>query len=151
MDLSAYLSEDEVVLLAGRTKKAALEELMDVMAQNLEGVGREELGAAVWKREEIMSTGIGHGLGVPHVRMAGLGRAYVTIGISHSGIQDYESLDGEPVHVVVLIAAPAGEHETYIRLLATAADVLKQDALKERILHTTDIEEIYQIFTGQKG
>lgn len=147
MNLSEYLSRHQVILLTGSSKKEALEQLMDLMAGEIENVSRKELARAVWKREEIMSTGIGSGLGVPHVRMEGLHRAHIAIGVSHQGLGDYESLDQEPVHVVVLIAAPAGEHETYIRLLATTADVLKNDTLRDRILTTTDEDEIYRIFT----
>ena len=149
MDLSAHLEPHQVVLIKGNTKKEAIEQLMDAMARDLGSVSREELADAVWKREEIMSTGIGNGLGVPHVRMEGLSQAVMAIGIHHEGIRDYESLDDEPVQVVVLIAAPQGAHETYIRLLANAAEVLKNDELRERILETKDEREIYDIFTQE--
>lgn len=147
MDLSESLKPHQVVLLGGSTKKEAIEQLMDAIGGDLGSSSREELADAVWKREEIMSTGIGNGLGVPHVRMENLDRAVMAIGIHHEGLKDYESLDGEPVQVVVLIAAPQGAHETYIRLLANAAEVLKQDELRKRILETKDKREIYDIFT----
>jgi mannitol/fructose-specific phosphotransferase system IIA component (Ntr-type) len=146
MKLGDYLKPQCVVILQGTTKEEALSELIDVMVEN-GAPGKAQLTEAVWRREEMMSTGIGAGLAIPHVRMGGLKAALIAVGVSHEGLADYESLDGEPVHIVVLIAAPQGQHETYIRLLALVADVLKQKPLREQILQAEDSETIYRVLT----
>ena len=148
MKLSDYLSPDGVVILEATTKAEALRELITVMANCGPGTDRGELERAIFRREEVMSTGIGLGLAIPHVRLPGLKAAGIAVGVSREGISDYESLDGRPVHVVVLIQAPSGEHETYIRLLAKVADVLKQEVLRESVIAAEDPAEICRILGG---
>lgn len=151
MKLSEYLTPQRVTILNASTKADALGELVAVLADTNIGVGRKELEEAVWQREEMMSTGIGHGLGIPHVRMLGLTATAMAVGVSRTGIADYASLDNQPVHILVLIAAPQGQHETYIRLLAEATEVLKHDDLRQAIVKAGDPEEVYRILTGEKA
>ena len=146
-ELAQYLTADRVVILNAPTKADALKELVDVLAASDGGVSADELSKEVWKREELMSTGIGNRLAIPHVRMGGIRAAAMAVGVSSTGIEDYESLDKEPVHIIVLIAAPQGEHETYIRMLAKVADVLKKDALRRGVLEACDPVEIHRILT----
>ena len=148
MEISQCLKPQCVVKLAGSTKAEVLEELITVLAGSDPSVDREEISAAVWKREEMMSTGIGHGVAIPHVRMAGVATAVMAVGISRRGIADYKSLDGKMVHIIVLIAAPAGEHDTYIRLLAQAADVFRHEDLRRAMIDAKDTAESYRILTG---
>jgi len=147
MELSEYLAPDRVVLLKAATKREALSELAGVLARADGAIEQSTLEEAILKREGLMSTGIGNGLAIPHVRMPEITTAMMTVGVNRNGIDDYESLDNEPVHIVVLIAAPEGQHETYIRLLAKAADVLKQPGLRKAIVDSDDRQEIYRILT----
>ena len=149
MELGSYLTAECVVLLNAPSKGEALEELGGVLAESIGAVSKEELTAAVLKREELMSTGIGHGLGIPHVRLPQLKAAAMAVGISTTGIADYQSLDDHPVHIIVLIAAPQGEHELYIRLLGKVTDVLRQKDLRRSIIDAGDSSRIYGILTGQ--
>ena len=137
--------------LAGSTKAEVLDELVIVLADSDQSIDREQLSAAVWKREEMMSTGIGHTVAIPHVRMAGVTAAAMAVGVSHRGIADYKSLDGKLVHIIVLIVAPAGQHDTYIRLLAQAADVLRHEDLRQAMIEAKDPAKVYSILTGSKA
>ncbi len=148
LKLTDFLTPERVVLLSGTTKAQVLEELMDVIVACNGGVEREQLAREIAKREEMMSTGIGNKLAIPHVRMEGIDRATMAVGVSRAGIADYESLDKQPVHIVVMIAAAKGEHETYIRLLAQVAEALKEPHLRERIIQADDPATIHRILTG---
>ena len=92
--------------------------MIDVLATSAQVRDKDELADAVFKREAIMSTGIGLGMAVPHVRIASVDELVMAIGISRPGIHDYASLDDKPVHLVFLIAAPKGQHAEYLRLLS---------------------------------
>ena len=151
MQISDYLTPQRIAILAGTTKVEAIDELVDLLANSDLGVTREELRRAVWKREEMMSTGIGNGLAVPHVRLVGIKAAAMAVGISPAGIADYESLDKQPVRIIVLIAAPEGEHETYIRLLALTADVLKLPLSRQKIIAAKSTDEIYAVLTEARA
>lgn len=146
-ELAQYLTPERVTVLNGATKADAMQELIDVLVASNGGVKADELAREVWKREELMSTGIGNGLAIPHVRMAGVKSASIAVGVSPAGLADYESLDKEPVHIVVLIVAAAGEHEAYIRLLAKVADVLKEEDFRQAVVAAGDPAEIHRILT----
>jgi len=151
MELSSYLTSERVVLLKGRTKSEALGELAEIAAAADSKIDKASLLVAIQRREEMMSTGIGQGLGVPHVRLKQAGEPIVAVGISKDGIADYTSLDNQPVHIVLLIIAPAGQHEVYIRLLAKVANVLKQDDLRKAIVEAGDPAEVHRILTEGKA
>ena len=150
MEISQCLNPEHVLKLAGTTKAEALDELITILADPEAGIDRDQLNAAIWKREEMMSTGIGHGLAIPHVRMKGVKVAAMAVGISRSGIADYQSLDGKPVHIIVLIIAPEGQHEMYIRLLAQAADIFRHEDLRRAMIEAEDPAASYRILTGGK-
>lgn len=150
MKLSDYLTVEHVIILNGSTKSQAMSEMVVAADDFSEKVDQEELLKAVWEREKMMSTGIGQGLGIPHVRLTGLTDAAIAVGVSCDGITDYESLDNKPVHIIVLIAAPQGRHEIYIRLLARVANVLKQDDVRMAIIEAEDQAEVYRILTEGK-
>jgi PTS system nitrogen regulatory IIA component len=150
MRLSDYLTRDRTMILKGDTKSAVLDELIGALAGYIEGVSRKQLTDAVNKREALMSTGIGLGIAVPHVRMEGVSDAFVTVGISREGIHDFESMDEQPVRIIVLIVAPHDRHDLYIKLLATVVSLLKESSLRSRITAAETPEEIYTALTGDR-
>jgi len=147
MKISDYLAPERVIFLKSTTKADALEELIQAAKNFSENITLEELRKAVWEREEMMSTGIGQGIGIPHVRLPGLEKITMAVGISREGIADYESLDNKPVHVIVLIAVPQGQHELYIRLLAEIVGILKREDIRRAIIEAKDASEAYKILT----
>jgi mannitol/fructose-specific phosphotransferase system IIA component (Ntr-type) len=150
MKLSEYLTAENVILLQGRSKQEVLDELIRPLAEQ-SGQDAGRLAEAVWAREKLMSTGIGHGLAIPHVRIEGLVRPALAVGVRAGGIDDYPSLDDEPVRIVVMILAPKGQHEVHIRLLAQVADVLRDKATAERIVACEDSEQVCRILIGGQG
>ena len=147
MKISDYLAPERVIFLKSATKADALEELIQAVKGFSEDITLEELRKAVWEREEMMSTGIGQGIGIPHVRLPGLEKITMAVGISRAGIADYESLDNKPVHIIVLIAVPQGQHELYIRLLAEIVGILKREDLRRAIIEAKDASEAYRLLT----
>jgi mannitol/fructose-specific phosphotransferase system IIA component (Ntr-type) len=149
MELSDFLSEQSVVVLNGSTKAEALDAL-GALAAKQAGLDAETVRAAIWAREELMSTGIGNGLAIPHVRLAGLDKPHMVVGISRDGIADYQSMDNQPIRIIVLILAPQGQHEAHIRLLAKVADVLKNEALCGRIIAAATPADAHAVLVGAK-
>ncbi|MBT7171955.1 MAG: PTS sugar transporter subunit IIA, partial [Phycisphaerales bacterium] len=133
MRLEHYLAPEQILMFPATSKQSVLDQLSNALATTLE-IDSQILRDAVWAREALMSTGIGGGIGVPHVRLKEVKRATMAVGVCPGGITDYESIDASDVHLAVLIAAPAGEHELYIRLLARVADVLRSRERREAIL-----------------
>ena len=148
LNLKSTLTLERVVFLKSKDKSGALDELVGLVA-SAPGVKDERaLAAEIERREGLMSTGIGLGVGIPHVRLDSVEELTVAVGISREGLDDYESLDGEPVHIVFMLAAPAGHHDQYLRLLASVSTRLKSDEFRALLLAAATTDEVFEILTA---
>lgn len=141
MSLASYLTPDRVKILVGRTKAEVLDELIALAGKCFPAIDGDVLGPAIAHRESLMTTGIGQGLAVPHARLDGVTEPMVVVGISKGGVAGYDSLDGGGIHIVLLIVAGKGQHEPYLRLLASAVNVLKDPAVRQEIIDCPDAEQ----------
>ena len=139
------LSVDRVVDLSSRTQEECLKEMIDVLAGAPEVHDTGAFREAIYEREKIMSTGIGFGLAIPHAKTQGVSDFVLALGRSKEGVE-YDTLDGKPVHIVVMIAGPEGEQEQYLRLLARLMLILKKESYRRRIMAAGDPEEIVDVF-----
>jgi mannitol/fructose-specific phosphotransferase system IIA component (Ntr-type) len=117
--------------LKARSRPEAVAELAKVAAE-VAGLEAAEVVDGVMIREEIMATGIGHGLAVPHARLRGLTRPVVAVGLSAHGI-DFDAPDGRPAQLVFLLLTPIHDDGTQLELLADIATVFKSDEVRSRI------------------
>ncbi len=133
--------------LESQDKFAVIEEL----ARVFEGTGvcgdADELVKALIEREQMMSTGIGFGIAIPHAKIKSVKEMAFAIGITPEGI-DFDSMDGEPVHLIILVAAGEKQHKEYLRLLSNIMAVIKQDEVKEKIINSDNPETILEILQG---
>ncbi len=139
---------ERIIFLREMDKNGALLELVDCLAAAEEITDREELTRAIFRREELMSTGIGLGIAVPHVRLESGRGLVMAIGVSRAGIRDYESLDGSPVHIVCMIATGRYDHAQYLRVLAEISRRLRDRDFRGRILAADDPEQIFDLLVG---
>jgi len=91
-----------------------------------------------------MSTGIGFGIAIPHAKIASVKEMVFAIGISKKGI-DFDSIDGEPIHLVILVIAGERQHKEYLRLLSNIMSIIKKNNVKERIINSSSSEEVVHI------
>ena len=119
------------------------------MHQSEEIQDTTKLKESIFYREKLMSTGIGLGIAVPHVRIEGVKEPIVAIGISHNGISDYESIDDQTVKIVVMIVAGKGQHKEYIQLLSQIAARLKDEHIRRNLIEAKNPDEIYDIFVRE--
>ena len=112
--------------LEAATKRAAIEEMVGVLVSSdrLPTEHEESVVAAIMAREEFGSTGIGRGVAVPHVKHAAVTEFTGLIGRSKSGI-DFDSLDGEPVYLIVLLISPPNRPGEHLRMLESVSRVLR--------------------------
>jgi mannitol/fructose-specific phosphotransferase system IIA component (Ntr-type) len=121
------------VLPGGLSKHDALDLLIDRLATSDAVADPEAFRTAVHDRESVMSTGIGGGIAIPHVRIPQVRYANMGVAVSPEGI-DYGTLDNKPVHVMILFATPEGADKEYLRLLAQVMAALKDRALYDRLV-----------------
>jgi len=143
---SPLLSRDRVILLSTREKTAALTELVDVLARLPEVEDRNELLQAILQRERDLSTAMGFGFAVPHAKIFSVRRFVMAIGLSKDGI-DFDAIDGQPVHLVVMIAGPVDRQRRYLQLLRQVTLILRDKEKRLQIMETCDADKAYEIFS----
>lgn len=129
-------------------KFKAIEELANLFQETDICSDVKSLIKALKEREEIMSTGIGFGLAIPHAKINTVKNMGFAIGISKVGI-DFDSMDGEPVHLIILVAAGEKQHKEYLRLLSNIMTILKKENIKEKIINSESPEEIVKLFDSE--
>lgn len=146
MDISGMLHPERVLMeLKSTSKRDALIEIVEDLGKSDAVTNVDALKAAILEREEIMSTGVGLTIAVPHAKLASV-KAF-TLGIARSakGI-DYDSLDGQPVKIIVTIAAPDNDQNTYLRVLAAVMHVLRDEGKRAGILSAATPADVISVF-----
>jgi PTS system nitrogen regulatory IIA component len=147
--MASILSQDRIAFIDAATKEEAFFQLADLMATSPQVHNRDQLLEHLFQREELMSTGIGLGIGVPHVRLNSVDDLVVAFGICSKPIIDYSSLDDLPIRLIAMIAANAGQHAKHIRALSTVTGVLKDEATRTAVLAAETTERAYQLLTRE--
>ncbi|PKL36055.1 MAG: PTS fructose transporter subunit IIA [Spirochaetae bacterium HGW-Spirochaetae-1] len=142
--VAVYTNKKFIRELEADNKFRAIEELAQVFQDSEICSDVETLTRALKEREEIMSTGIGLGIAIPHAKINMVKEMAFAIGISKKGI-DFDSLDGHPVHLIILVAAGERQHKDYLRLLSNIMAILKNEKTKESIIRSSSPDEILGI------
>lgn len=141
--ISEVLHPDRVLLLDVTKKADAFDALVDCLTEQKHIPDRAEFVDALLRREELMSTGIGLGVGVPHVRLQSISSMVMAAAASKRDITDYVSLDGMPVRLIFMIVAGKGQHAEYLRLLSSIGRRIKVGLLRDRLLDAPDPQAFY--------
>ena len=146
--LKRILDPNKVVLnLAAQRNFDAIRELATVLLQDEIVPDQKHLLAALIRREQQASTGIGKGVAVPHAHEEEIQRQLLAIGISPAGI-DFDAPDGQPVHIIALLITPLKHQKQHMALLAALSQCLQQEEVRQRLLQAADAVEVVDIFTG---
>ncbi|MFJ7725726.1 fructose-specific PTS transporter subunit EIIC [Neobacillus sp. NPDC097160] len=145
MKITELLTEDTILLnIEGNQKEDTIDQLVDVLfhADKISDSG--EFKAAILKREEQSTTGIGDGIAIPHAKTKAVKEAAIVFGKSSAGV-NYESLDGKPAHLFFMIAAPDGANNTHLEALARLSGLLMIVEVRYELLMAATKEEIITI------
>ena len=128
----------------------AIRELASVLADD--GAVRDQKGflSDLIRREQQASTGIGKGVAVPHTHEDGIERRLLAIGISREGIE-FASPDGQPVHIVALLATPRKHQKQHMELLAALSRLLQHQGVRESLIQAADAVEVVDIFKRNRS
>ena len=121
------------VPLVGSDKTEAITELVDVLHEAGCLSQRDQVLKAVLAREETRSTGIGHGLAVPHGKSTGCSALTMAIGKPTSPLE-FGSIDGRPCNLIVLLASPVDETGPHIQALASVSRLWQNDEFRKAVL-----------------
>jgi mannitol/fructose-specific phosphotransferase system IIA component (Ntr-type) len=134
--------------LEADNKFKAIEEVAGVFEGSAVCTNVTGLITALKEREEIMSTGIGFGIAIPHAKIESVKEMAFAVGISKKGI-NFDSMDGNPVYLIILVAAGEKQHKEYLKLLSSIMGVIKKDGVKNSIINAADAEEVIDILRAE--
>lgn len=142
------LSADRIVDLNSSEKMPVLREMVELISHSDLVEDPDALFDAIVAREKIMSTGIGIGIAVPHVKISSIKGFVMALGRKNDGIE-FDALDGRPVQLVVMIGAPEREQENYLRVLARVVATFKNHAFLDKVLKAHSPSEILSLFSDK--
>ena len=130
-----------VLELKGETKDEVIRELMDSLERAGAVGDRAAAEEAVFERERSMSTGMQHGIALPHAKTDAVEHLAAAIGIKRGGL-DFKSLDGQPTKIVVLTLGPKTKPESQMQFLAGIGRALGDETRREDILNARSEDEV---------
>jgi len=143
------LSPDRIVFLNHSTKHDALLALANNLSTAPQVKASQELSVEILKREELMSTAIGRGIAIPHVRLASVTDLVMSVGISKVDILDFQAIDDEPVRLLFMIAAAYNQHAYYLQTLSYFSNRLKSSKLRDALLSIETPLDAYNLLINE--
>jgi mannitol/fructose-specific phosphotransferase system IIA component (Ntr-type) len=151
MNLADILSPEQIIPeLRATDRWEAIDELIDklVATGKIKPEHREPITAAVRKRENSMSTGIGFGIGIPHASTDLIGEVVGALGRSGKGV-NFDSLDNDPVKLVMLFLVPQGQFQKHLHTLADIAKLLHRKEFRSSLQESPDAATMFQVIKSQ--
>jgi mannitol/fructose-specific phosphotransferase system IIA component (Ntr-type) len=151
MDLGDILSNEQIIPdLQAADRWQAIDELIGnlVTTGRIKPEHREAITAVVRKRETSMSTGIGFGIGIPHASTDLINEVVGSLGRSKKGV-DFNALDNQPVHLVMLFLVPQGQFQKHLHTLANIAKMLHKSDFRQALEQAPDAETMLQAIKDQ--
>ena len=141
----SLIPADAVLLHSESGSKTAI--IAEVLAA-LPSVDLDAAMAVIMEREKLGSTGIGHGIAIPHGRLPDL-ETPITALVRHADGIDFDAIDGQPVHIVVVLLAPKDEDRSHLELLAGLARALQKGSVRRAVMEAETAEEVSSLFAVQ--
>jgi PTS system fructose-specific IIA component/PTS system nitrogen regulatory IIA component len=147
MGMTAYIVRQAVIAeLRAVTKEDVIREMVEALygAGVFKDTPLEDLVQAVLRRERAASTGIGRGVAIPHAKHPSVSKVVGTLAVSRRGV-DFDSIDGKPVHIFVLLISPPDQASAHLRALETVSRTLRDEQLVRALLGASTAEAIWRL------
>ncbi len=146
---SSVLTPERILVLEDLTKMEVLEKMVALLAETPFIRDGDTLLKDILEREELMSTGIGLGVGVPHVRVNYSSDLVMAIAVCRNGLKDYVTLDENEVKIVCMLVARQDQHTEYLRTLSNISKLLKAAEIRQQIIDSQNPIDIYHLMMGE--
>jgi len=138
------------VPVENKDKEAVITELVDLLDANGLLLDREVALDAVLTRERTRSTGTGAGIAIPHGKCNAVKELIMAIGIAHEPIE-FESVDGKPVTILILLVSPADQTGPHIQALASISRLMLNEEFKQKLEQAASAEEVYKLLSDTEN
>lgn len=153
MRLVDLIAEEDICpSLEGTSRDAVIDELIDalVRAGHVSRGARDGVARAVHLREASHTTGLGSGVAIPHGISDDVDQVVGALGLHRAGV-DFLAVDGQPVHLVILLVVPPNMFQAHIRTLAGVARVLNDPGLRRQLMAASGAEDVLSILSEREG
>lgn len=151
MLLSELLSADRIKIPLGRrSKHDLLRELVELVVPDGERATAETILTAVLEREQVLSTGIGGGVAIPHAKTPVVDQLILAAGVAPDGVE-FDALDGRPVQIFFLLVGPESSAGAHVKALSRISRLLRRDALRDELCAAPDTEAFLRIVRGSEA
>ena len=150
MRMSEFVVRDAIIpALSATTKESVIRGMVESLrsAGLFRGADLEDIIRAILKRELLGSTGIGRGVAIPHTKHGSVDKLVGTLAVSPTGVA-FESLDGEPVYIFVLLISPQDRPGDHLRALENVSRSLRNDHFVGELRQAKTRERVLQLLDG---
>jgi PTS system nitrogen regulatory IIA component len=126
------------------SKKSVLELISKLIAQNLTNIKYEQIFESLVSREKLGSTGIGHGVAIPHGRIKTLPKP-IAVFVRLQDAVDFEANDNQPVDLFFALLVPEQDENKYLEILSEIAERFSHEEFRKRLRKAKDDRELYEI------
>ena len=141
-----------VPTLAAATRDDAIREMVAALASAgaVEPANAADITAAIFRREQLGSTGIGNGVAIPHSRHPSVDKLIGTMAVcKHPGGLAFDAIDGEPVYALVLLVSPQDQPGPHLRALDSVVQTFKDDSFLPRLRACETADQMWELLTGE--
>ena len=138
------------VPLEGKDKESVITELVELLDSNGLLLDKTVVSDAVFTRERTRSTGIGSGIAIPHGKCKAVKELVMALGLAREPI-DFESVDGKPVKIIILLVSPADQTGPHIQALARISRLLLDEQFKNSIEGATSSEQVFELLSKKES
>ena len=145
MNLNELIKPDSIVFLETVEMKDTVKMLASKAVELQMVSEKENFEVAILSREELVSTGIGLGISIPHAKMKSIEQFFIILGICKNGL-DWDSIDRKPVRAVFMIGGPEEEKKEYLRIMSKLILIMKNEERRNKLFLSNSKEEAADIF-----
>jgi len=147
MNLKTVLTKETIRLhLKGKNKSEIINEMLNILVDAGKIENREAALTAILDREEKMSTGMKHGIAIPHGKSSTIKDLVACIGVSDNQI-DFDSLDHQPCRIFIMTLSPVEKTGPHLQFLAEISLLFKNDDKRKEILNASTSDDVIKVLS----
>lgn len=150
MKLKDILTDDLVIIpLKSRKKKEIIEEMVDHLHNNNKISNRDKILKAILDRENVMSTGVGDHVAIPHGKAEGVKDIVASLGITESDV-DFHSIDNKPVRLIFLLVGPPDKTGPHLKALSRISRLMHREEFRSKLLNSRTPVEVMDVIQEEE-
>jgi PTS system nitrogen regulatory IIA component len=145
--LAQILPPSQVLVSVEATSKKRAFEEVGLLFENQHGLNRALITDSLFARERLGSTGLGHGVAIPHGRIKGLKAPMAAVFLLQTPI-GFDAPDEQPVALLIVLLVPEAATQKHLEILSEIAELLSDSTLREQLIASTDAAALYHLIAS---